>query len=268
MSKNTGSQPIDINGLFKNANADGVLGKQALQSLNVVNVGNHIQSSLGVRVDDFQSSEVVLVSMMPDDSGSIRFGGNAEAIRSGHNLVLDALKSSKQKDQILAHTRYLNGHVLFPYSPIDRAVAMNKTNYNPSLGTPLYDQTLILLGTVVAKSQEFIDNGVAVRTVTLLLTDGSDQHSERAVAHDVRALVNDMQSTENHIIAALGVHDRGTDFRKIFKEMGIADEWILTVKNNASDIRRAFQVFSQSAINVAAGVHKAPNTSMGGFFVN
>jgi hypothetical protein len=59
---------------------------------------------------------------MPDDSGSIRAAGNEQTVRDGHNLVLDALARSKQRDAILAHTRYLNGQILFPYRPIDQAV--------------------------------------------------------------------------------------------------------------------------------------------------
>jgi lipid A disaccharide synthetase len=35
--------------------------------------------------------------------------------------------------------------------------------------------------------------------------------------------------------------------------MGIRDEWILTPGSSASEIRRAFQVFSQSAMHVAQG---------------
>jgi len=59
--------------------------------------------------DDVAASEVVLVTMMPDDSGSIAAAGNARAVRDGHNLVLDALAASKQAGEIFVHTRYLNG---------------------------------------------------------------------------------------------------------------------------------------------------------------
>ena len=255
--------------LLLNAHRDGVLGTQALQSLNVVDIGAQIQAGLGVSVDDVEASEVVLVTMMPDDSGSIRFSGNAEAVRAGHNLVLDALVASKQRDGVLVHTRYLNGTVLCPYAPLDRAVRMTRGNYDPCQGTPLYDQTVVLLGTVLAKAQEFADNGVASRTVTLLISDGADQHSSRSTAAEVAAICRDMERAENHIVAALGVSDGATDFRAVFREMGIRDEWILTVRNSASEIRRAFQVFSQSAVAAAGGggMPAAP-VGLGGFLAN
>src|SRR6185295_3345055 len=116
-----------------------------------------IQAALGVRVEDVTSSEVVLVTMMPDDSGSIRAAGNAQAVRDGHNLVLEALAASKQRGSVLAHTRYLNGEILHPYCDLGQAVKMDAQNYDPNQGTPLYDQTVLLLGTVLAKSQEFTD---------------------------------------------------------------------------------------------------------------
>jgi hypothetical protein len=48
----------------------------------------------------------------------------------------------------------------------------------------------------------------------------------------------------------------------VFREMGIEDRWILTPGSTASEIRRAFQVFSQSAIRAGQG---APAPALGGF---
>jgi hypothetical protein len=198
--------------------------------------------------------------VMPDDSGSISAAGNSQLVRDGHNLVLEALQKSKQRDAILAHCRYLNGSVLYPYRPVEQAEKMTATNYSPHLGTPLYDQAVVLLGTVVAKTQEFAAAGVPVRTVTLLLTDGGDAHSTRAKAKDVAALVGDMAKTEQHIVAAMGLDDGTTNFRDVFRKMGIEDRWILTPAATASEIRKAFQVFSQSAVKVAQGA-----VALGGF---
>jgi hypothetical protein len=260
------SEPININDLFQTAYQDGLLSTASIQALDINDIGAQIQAGLGVNVDDVMASEVVLVTIMPDDSGSIRFAGNTQAVRGGHNTVLDTLINSKQKDNILIHTRYLNGFILYPYCPLDQAVRMNPQNYNPNEGTPLYDQTLVLLGTVLAKSQEFADNGVPVRTITLIITDGADVHSTRANGKMVASVVNDMLKAENHIIAAMGIDDGQTDFRQIFQEMGIRDEWILTPGNSESEIRQAFQVFSQSAIRVSQSANNL--NSLGGFFGN
>lgn len=245
------SQIPDLSNLFQSAQAEGLLSQSSVHALNVIDIGAQIQAGLGISVDDVAASEVVLVTLMPDDSGSIRFAGNAPVVSAGHNTVLDALSNCNQQDNILCHTRYLNGQVLFPYCPVAQAVRMTPQNYDPNQGTPLYDQTVVLLGTVLAKAQGFADNGVPVRTVTLIITDGGDEHSHRSTAQSVRSLVSDMLRAENHIVAAMGIDDGSTDFRKVFREMGIRDEWILTPGNGQKDIRQAFQVFSQSAVRVS-----------------
>lgn len=245
--------------LLADAHETGALSKQALDTLDVVDVGAQIQAGLGLSIDDVGSSEVVLLTMMPDDSGSIQHANNADAVRDGHNFVLDALAASKQAGEVLAHTRYLNGHVLFPYTQLAHAVKLTPANYDPRLGTPLHDQTCVLLGTVIAKAQELAQAGIAVRTVTLIITDGGDCGSTRCRAADVAALVRDMLAQENHIVAAMGISDGTTDFREVFKKMGIPDRWILTPGNSAGEIRSAFSVFSQSAVRATTGAQ------LGGF---
>lgn len=245
--------------LLSDAHDAGTLSAKSLASLDIVDVGAQIQSGLGVSIDDVAASEVVLLTMMPDDSQSIAGAGNTAAVRDGHNFVLDALGRSKQSGEVLAHTRYLNGDVLFPYTELAHAVRMTPANYNPCHGTPLFDQSVVLLGTVIAKAQELAQAGIAVRTVTLIITDGGDYGSTRCRPADVAALVADMLAQENHVVAAMGINDGTTDFKKVFRSMGIPDRWILTPGNSASEIRRAFQVFSQSAVRAAAGAQ------LGGF---
>jgi hypothetical protein len=264
MSSQDKKNDSNVNDLFAEAHAEGVLSPSSLQTLTGVDLGAQIQAGLGVSVDDVQASEVVLLTIMPDDSGSIRHAGNEQAVREGHNLVLEALTRSKQGDGVLAHTRYLNGSVLFPYRPIDQAVQMTTKNYEALQGTPLYDQSVVLLGSVLAKAQEFTRNGVVARSVTLIISDGADQHSRRANAKDVAALVRDMTRSEAHLVAAMGISDGTTDFRAVFREMGIEDQWILTPGNNPSEIRRAFQVFSQSAVR-ASQAASFSSSVLGGF---
>ncbi len=231
----------------------GTLSAAAARVLDVVDLGAQIQAGLGIAVDDVAASEVVLVTMMPDDSQSIATAGNTAAVRDGHNLVLDALARSRQAGDVLVHTRYLNGDILYPYVALADAVRMDAGNYHPRHATPLYDQTVVLLGTVIAKATELAAAGVPVRTVTLLITDGADYGSQRATAKDVRALITDMLAQEQHVVAAMGIRDGTTDFHQVFTAMGIPDRWILTPGNSAVEIRRAFQTFSQSATALSAG---------------
>lgn len=258
-------QKTTVEDLFKAAEDEGALSPDAARVLALCDLGAQIQAGLGIAVDDVRASEVVLLTMMPDDSGSIRFAGNEKVVREGHNMVLDALSSAKQKDAILAHTRYLNGHVLFPYCGVTQGIRMDAKNYHADMGTPLYDQAVVLLGTVIAKAQDFAMSGVPVRTVTLLITDGADAGSTWATAKDVRALVEDMRKAENHIVAAMGIDDGTTPFKDVFRSMGIEDRWILTAKSSPADIRRAFVLFSQSAVRASQGGGGFTQAAAGGF---
>jgi hypothetical protein len=261
------SQTANVSQLFKTAQAEGTLSAAAVKILSLVDIGVNIQNALGISALDVQASEVVLVSELEDDSGSIRFASNAQAVRDGHNLVIDSLMESKQKEGILMHTRYLNGYILFPYCPIKDAVKMDTHNYDPMGGTPLYDQTVVFLGTVMAKVQEFADNGVPIRTVSLITTDGHDEHSTKIKsAAQVAPIVKSMLMSENHIIAAMGIDDGGlTDFRKIFQDMGIEDKWILTPANTPKEIRAAFSLFSSSAVRASQSAATFSKTALGGF---
>lgn len=256
----------NVNELLKNAQKEGDLSMASMQVLTQnVDIGAQIQAGLGVMAEDVQASEVVLVTMQPDDSSSIRFANNSQAMRDGHNIVLAALQGSKQKEGILCHTRYLNGEVLYPYVKVENAKKMDGHNYNPSGGTPLYDQAVVLLGTVLAKTKEFEDAGIPVRTITLLMTDGQDEGS-RGGPDQVKKLVSDMLGKEKHIVAAMGFDGGGSiDFREIFKSMGIQDAWILTPKDDEKEIRKAFQMFSQSAVQASQGAASFSKTALGGF---
>lgn len=260
------SKSTAASALLSSAKKEGVLSAQSFQALNVADIGAQIQAGIGISVDDVQASDVVLVTIMPDDSGSIAAAGNTDIVCDGHNLVIDSLITSKQKEGILLHTRYLNGQVLNPYTLLDQALRMDRGNFDPCYGTPLFDQSVILLGTVMAKAQEFSDNGVPVRTVTLIISDGEELHSRRQTAASVSSIVKDLLATETNIVAAMGIDDGGcTDFQRVFTDMGIRPEWILTPKNSQSEIRKAFQVFSQSAVRASQSAANFSKTAAGGF---
>jgi hypothetical protein len=160
-------------------------------------------------------------------------------------------------------SQYLNGQVLFPYCLLGDAVRMDQHNYNPNGGTPLYDQSLVFLTTGMLKVQEFEDNGVQARGCWLIVTDGADAGSRRATPAMVADMVTRLYLSENHIVAGMGISDGYTDFRQVFRSMGIRDEWILTPRNTGKDIRKAFQLFSQSAVR--ASQHAGGMSQLGGF---
>ena len=254
--------------LFNGEDAAAEISADALKALSLnPDIGAQIQAGLGIAPDDVPSSQAVLLSIMPDDSSSIESAGNVDLVIEGHNLVLESLAAARSKDAILVHTRYLNGLVLFPYRLLDNALKMDRSNYAALHATPLYDQMAVLLGTVLAKSRELEASGIPVRTVTLIITDGDDTSSTHQTPKSVKAIVDQMTAEERHIVAALGIDDGRTNYRKVFGSMGIKDQWILTAKNTDREIRKAFQLFSQSAIAVSQASGTFAGVAGGGFGV-
>lgn len=251
------------------------LGADAVSSMQLTadTMGPAIQAAMGeVTLDDITASEVVLVTLLVDNSGSIRFAGNSEVVREGCNGVLDALGGAKQSASVLVSCRYLDEEastdhgVLYPYRTLDGAVRLDASNYDPRGGTPLYDQTAITLTGVAAKMAEFEIGGVAARAVTAIISDGADQHSWNNTAASVKKMVNGLLLTEQHIVIGMGISDGMTDFKAVFQEMGILPEWILVSDNTPSEIRKAFAVVSQSAVRASqAAGGSFSEVALGGF---
>ncbi len=277
---------------FSSTFEDQTLSRQSAIALSGQDVGQQITAALAGSIDPdaITASEVVQVSLLVDDSSSISSAGNTQHVRDGHNIVLQALRGAKQidRDSIIGQTILLNRGVLNPFMPLANMVEMNTTNYKPGGNTPLYDTSVVFLGSILAKAQEFANNGVPVRTVSLIITDGADCGSQHSDEHDVATIVGDMLRQESHIVAAMGIDDGSTDFYMVFSGvsrseveqaradgtidslkprggMGIMPKWVLTPGNSPHELRAAFEVFSQSAVRASQNAGSFSQAAMGGF---
>ncbi len=256
----------NVNSLFAQAKQEDTLSPAGANLLQSPDLGAVIQAGLGTNVDDISSSSPILVTFLLDDSSSIASGNNEAVIRSGVNMVIDALNDTKslERDGILVYAGVLNSKVpISPYVILPNAVRLDSNNFIASGGTPLYDRTIETLGLVLAKAQEFTNAGVACRTITLIVTDGADYGSHKR-AKDVAPLVKDLLRQEMHIVCAMGINDGSTDFTKVFTDMGIDPKWILTPGKTPSEIRKAFALVSQSTVRVSQ-TGGAQYSQVGGF---
>lgn len=259
------SSDINVEELLNDAQDWGFIGEQSLVSLSVNDIGNDIAAGMNVSMDNVGTSEVTLVSMLIDDSGSIYSGGNVQNVINGHNLVLETLRGSNQKDGILVHTRYINGTILYPYISVDEAIEMNSSNYDANGGTPLYDQYNILLGTVIAQTQQFLDSGIQCRSINVVITDGEDVHSTNIQRASDLTIIRDMIQTENHIVAGIGFANSYVDFEDIFRKMGIPEQWILGASDDKQSLMDKFRLFAESASTVSQSSQVFNNSLTGGF---
>lgn len=260
------SQTANIGDLLEESGLDP--GAVSQMQLTADAMGPAINAGLGdVSIDDIETSEVILVTLVIDDSSSIRFDNNTGILREGANMVPDALAGSKQSNGVLISCHYLNDGVLYPYRPLEGAVKLDTHNYNPAGGTPLYDRLEVVLPTIVTKMAEFEQGGVSARAITVIVTDGGDNSPRVQRPEALKPIVEGMLRSEAHIIMAVGISDGHTNFRDdVFLPMGIPDEWIKSPKNTESEIRAVMQLVSQSAVRASqAQGGSFSQVALGGF---
>lgn len=241
--------------LLESLYESGGLSKESTDALIATGTAaREIQIGLG---KDLPSEETLLASVLVDDSPSIQ--SNLAEIRLGHRLMLEALTAEQSSADILVHTRALNRGVISPYQRITQAVALTEENYSEGqllVGTPLYSQSVLTLGTVITKAHEQELRGGKVRTFTLIITDGGDNASGGITAAHVAVIVKDMlEFSTNHIVAGMGVGNAAA-FRNVFRSMGIPDGWIFTPDSTVDELRAVFR-------RVAASLRLAASSEAG-----
>jgi hypothetical protein len=265
------SQSVNVADLFQTAGQDGLLSPGSVHALTTdPNLGGKIQRALGGPMTAVGSDEVILVGMMPDDSGSISGAGNTQAIRDGYNLTKKAFMDSKQKDNVYIHGRLLNGSIVNPFMLLDTAPDLDNKNYDESYfsGTPLYDASFEFIGSIVAESQRYRNElNITARGICLIISDGMDEHSRKhRNPAALKQLILDLNASEDFVVAGMGVQNSSINFYDIFgKAMGIEDKWILTPKSDPHEIRQAFQLFSLTAVRMSQSGALFSATKAGGF---
>lgn len=212
-------------------------------------------------------SPLRLLTMMIDDSTSMSRFNNFGAVMDGHNSVLDTLANSDRAPLFLAKTRYMHGKSLaLGYRPLNQAPRITRENCHLRGGTPLFRASRRLLWYVQRRAQEYAEEGNDVRTLTLLLTDGWNREfrKQKTNAQDVCNVVKPMIASGQHIVAGVGVASGKADFRQTFLEMGIPEQWILTLRS-AKEIRAAFGRFSECAAQSSASPQQFEETQAQGF---
>ncbi|MFZ1458639.1 MAG: hypothetical protein WAT17_02050 [Candidatus Saccharimonadales bacterium] len=228
-------------------------------------LGPAIQAGLGeITLDDITTAETFVLSVIVDDSSSISSAGNEDNVRTAFNLIQEALLGSKSAATIVADCWQLNAGRLFPYVALENAPRLDSSNYRAMGCTPLYDRTHSALEALKLKVEEFENGGVAVRGVVVIISDGAD-YGSRLRARDVRLLAEELLRTEQFLVMAMGIDDGSTDFRAVFDSMGISGKFVMTPGNSASEIRRAAQVISQSAVRASQTAGSFSKVVLGGF---
>ena len=252
----------NLNSILSGAKQDGLITAAGMQAFQIVDLGDEISDNLGITPDLVDASEVFAFFGVIDDSGSIRFRGNTDVVRTGYNGVLDALTKSKSRDDIIVGATLLNGGVLHPVCALTDAKRLD-SHFDPNGDTPLYDRVIQTCELILRKCKEFQDTGASFKGVIVIVTDGNDEGS-RATAANVKAVLEPLLAKEIISVVALGISDGSTDFRAVFSSMGIPDTLVLTVSDDPSSIRKAFGVISRATQAASQGASLS-QSGLGGF---
>lgn len=237
-----------------------------------------IPSGMGISPDEFDHSTALILTILHDDSGSMTGKNrgdpnqkvtNAQLARDGHNAIIQALKKSKQSKDVIVGSMTINGRLVHAYMSIDDAPIINESHYDASNmnGTPYYDSVVVTLKRIAEKVVEYKQAGIPCRTITILITDGHDEHSQQFRAPEaVRPFVEERLGAEMDVVVAVGIADGRTDFRDIFTRMGVQPDCIHTPGSSESEFRKTFLVLSQSTVTVSqAGAAGFSQAAAGGF---
>lgn len=261
----TNQNQSSLQTLFGEAKDDGILGGASQQILTTNISPSVIAGASGKAAEEIDASEVTLVTVVIDDSYSIKYSGFLNAIVQGQNEMLSALANSKQEDALLVAQWKLGSEaeLLHSYLPVSEAARLNGKNYNPSSGTALYDVWMDALASNVAYAQTLAATGTQVSSVAIVLTDGKDEHSTQYLARDCSTLAGDLLRSEMFHLAFIGVGEKRR-FLSVAEEMGFPPTSILVADASASEIRAAINMASQSIIRASQGLIQPG--SKGGFF--
>src|SRR5512142_2034136 len=220
-----------------------------------------IQAGQGMPAVQTKVSTALLIQLLLDDSGSMQRRdpknpsgkSNIELLCDGHNLIRSTLLGSKQGADVFMAARTLNGVSVYPFRKLKEVPELvYRQNFNIGGGTPLYDEIAVTYEIVNKQVEDYEEACIPCRTITVFITDGRDEHSKAFTeAKELLPLTVARMNHEMDVIVGVGISDGYYDFRKMFLEMGLLDNWILTPNNTEHEFREAFRVLSQSALNVS-----------------
>lgn len=194
---------------------------------------------------------------------------NAATVMRCQRDTIHGLLRSPNSESIYLSTQAFNSpdgdpthRVVHPYTPLALAVRLNAENFGFGGATPLYNRFVEVLSAAFAETQLALhdEDLKRPRTATLVISDGKHEYSyhESRTAQDCATIAADLLGDPNkrHIIAAIGIEHIGVDFREVFREMGIPDQWILTAAATPQEIARAINRFTQAASQAAGASQK------------
>jgi hypothetical protein len=225
----------------------------------------------GINVDEIDSEEVTLVTVLIDASDSM--GPYAtEVIQAYKEQFLEPLKKAKNADSILVSAWIFsrigepkdNVRLVHGFTPVPQCPELTSNNYQPSGMTPLYDAVFKGTTGLVSYGQNLRDNGTRTKSIVVVLSDGWENASQIGKSK-VKNLSADVLKAQEFVLAYVffGEESEGDEAAK---DIGFPPHHRLTSDLDGSGIRRVFGTVSASVISTSQAQVSAGSLSSNAFF--
>lgn len=239
--------------LLEAAQKRGMLSAEALERLRDPRIFSLVQRIFNSK-PPFTSATVLAVTLMADNSGSIRKAGREQDVIDGTNAALQVFADAPNATDIYVQVIYVDGTVLFGWTSAADTGRLDWSNYSGTSGTPLYDTSMAIAGANVALAQFLFEQGVAFKSSTLLVTDGEDENSTSSIQQCNCVLVGSVVNRRRqHLLGAMGIGAKEALFRQMFLDMGIAPNWICLPGDSAERLMAFYLGFSKSSVSASVG---------------
>jgi len=236
----------DLQSLFKDTSQAG-MSRQSVDLLIQNLDGQAGLGCIGAQVDDLNTDDVTLLSVIIDESSSM--GSVRDDVIDSFNQMARALNDSKAADSIIMSAWAFNDNarLMFGYTPIDQVKDLTRKEYSPSGATALYDAVLDGFTGIVGYGQDLRNNGIRTRSIVVVISDGGDNVSQKT-SSAVRTVAQDLIKQEFYTLAFVGLGDAPL-FNQIAQDMGFPN--VLTTQNTPGEIRRTLNLISNSVIRTS-----------------
>ena len=243
-------------------------GKLVLESLDDLAV----TGCQGVNIDDIDSEDVTLVSVVIDASGSMsQF--QQSVIDAYNNSFLKPLSGAKNASSILVSAWVFsniygqdNVRLVHGYTPVPECPRLTKKIYDPNGATPLNDAVYNAQTGIISYGQTLRDSGTRTKCIVVVFSDGEENCSSIS-ASKVRTISDDLIKQEIYVLSYIFFGDE-KDGDRIAKQIGFPSQHRITASLGESEIRRIFGAVSASVISASQTKISASSLSANAFFAN
>ena len=242
-----------------------ILTQAASNLLAGMSTGTMLQGAQGTHPDDISSNSITVLVLGIDRSGSVK--QYEDEIRQSYNDAIKEMKGSKEADNILVSVYSFGQGVTCIHAPLplSQAHKLDTSNYVADDGyTDLYKCYIEMIGAGVAFFKQLIDESVANRLITAIITDGDNNPYDRDPKWSASncAIINQPAKgmAEKQINAFIGVGD-AANFKAIANQMGIT-EVLENKARGAGQFRKIFRQLSKSTIQASATKIQASGQGM------